>query len=270
MTEDDRLIGEDDLDGFIDGQLSERRAGEVARYLAANPQVAARVEQDRAARDDLRQRLAFIAEQPIPSRLRVAAIQARRRAVWMGRLRVAAACAGLVIAGGASGWEAHAYLEPPAVPQMRGLPVATADAISAHRVYSMETIHAVEVAAAQEAHLVQWLSRRIGQKLTVPDLNPQGFALMGGRLLPTGSASAAQFMYENRTGQRLTLYVRANAGDDTEFRFAQTGDIGAFSWNEEGLGFAMVGSISREALLGLAETVWRQLDPARPVPKPSL
>jgi hypothetical protein len=36
----------------------------------------------------------------------------------------------------------------------------------------------------QEAHLIQWLSKRLGRQLIAPDLTAGGFQLMGGRLLP--------------------------------------------------------------------------------------
>jgi anti-sigma factor RsiW len=36
------------------------------------------------------------------------------------------------------------------------------DAIAAHRTFSVETRHPVEVGAYEEAHLVQWLSKRLG------------------------------------------------------------------------------------------------------------
>ena len=72
------------------------------------------------------------------------------------------------------------------------------NAIAAHRIYVSERLHPVEVPAEQEAHLVQWLSRRVGKPLTAPNLKPQGYRLIGGRLLPAGGEAAALFMYENR------------------------------------------------------------------------
>jgi anti-sigma factor RsiW len=272
VTEDDRLIGEDDLDAYVDGRLSESRAGEVARYLACNPSVQARVAQDIAARDALRHRLAFIVEQPIPPRLRTGAIRARLRAVRMQRLYRAAACVGILVLGAASGWEARELLA--GSPGQRSIAAAINDAISAHRVFAVETVHPVEVAAAQQLHLMQWLSKRVGHELETPDLSTQGYTLMGGRLLPTRNASAAQFMYENGVGQRVTLYVRESTSEDRKFRestsedsefsFAQNGGINAYSWVEEGLGFALVGTIGRDALLGLAEVACHQLDPTWP------
>ena len=81
--------------------------------------------------------------------------------------------------------------------------IITADAISAYRTFSVEVRHPVEVDAAQEPHLVQWLSKRLGRRLVVPDLTAAGFRLMGGRLLPAEETSAAQFMYQDDKGQRL-------------------------------------------------------------------
>jgi anti-sigma factor RsiW len=125
----------------------------------------------------------------------------------------------------------------------------------------VETVHPVEVGAAQEAHLIQWLSRRVGHPLTVPDLAGQGYVLMGGRVLPAGKAAAAQFMYENGSGHRLTVYIRASGGGDTQFRFVDSQGIAAFSWIDQGLGFAIVGAMDRLQLLDIADTVYRQVDP---------
>ena len=40
----------------------------------------------------------------------------------------------------------------------------------AHAVYAPEVRHPVEVSAAQQEHLVQWLSKRLGRPLKIPDL----------------------------------------------------------------------------------------------------
>ena len=51
------------------------------------------------------------------------------------------------------------------------------DAMAAHVVYSPEVRHPVEVAAAEQQHLVQWLSKRLGTQLKAPVLQAQGFDL---------------------------------------------------------------------------------------------
>ena len=55
---------------------------------------------------------------------------------------------------------------------------------------------------------------------------------MGGRLLPDHGLPAAQFMYEDATGRRLTLYMRKETGlNNTSFRFHEQDGFGAFYWS---------------------------------------
>ena len=105
----------------------------------------------------------------------------------------------------------------------------------------------------QEAHLLQWLSKRLGRKLTAPDLSRFGYRLMGGRLLPGGSGAAAQLMYDDASGRRLTIYVRATEGTETAFRFQKEGEAATFAWIDQGFGFAVTATGTREELLPIAE-----------------
>ena len=89
-----------------------------------------------------------------------------------------------------------------------------------HVVYLLEHRHAVEVKAAEEKHLVDWLSKHLGHAVRAPGLTEAGFELAGGRMLPDAGWPAAQFMYEGGGGRRVTLYVRSGRPDtDTAFRF---------------------------------------------------
>jgi anti-sigma factor RsiW len=262
VSEDIHSVSEDELTEYVDERLPEARRATVEHFVEENPDVRACVAADRAARDVLRQRLNPIAQLPIPTRLRVDTILRRRRETFRRRMATAAASVTLLIGGIAVGWVAHDFA-PLARPfsQQAALAVTATDAISAHRIFVVETVHPVEVGAAQEKHLIQWLSRRVGHPLAVPDLAGQGYVLMGGRLLPAGNEAAAQFMYESSTGHRLTVYVRASGGSDTQFRFVESRGVSAFSWIDQGLGFAIVGAIERPQLLDIADTVYQQVDP---------
>ena len=71
-------------------------------------------------------------------------------------------------------------------------------------------------------------------------------------------------MYERGDGgpgNRLTLYVRADARADTAFRFADADGYSAFYWVDAGLGFALVAPMDRPALLAVAEAAHRQMTP---------
>jgi anti-sigma factor RsiW len=149
----------------------------------------------------------------------------------------------------------------------------------AYSVYQPEKRHPVEVAAAEQEHLVQWLSKRLGRPLKVPNLEAQGFALVGGRLLPGEAGARAQFMFQNQAAQRITLYLGAleksarpagNPGTQgakdaqdmqaTQFRFEADAPVPSFYWAEQGFGYALSGPVDRDTLMALANSVYAQLN----------
>jgi anti-sigma factor RsiW len=121
----------------------------------------------------------------------------------------------------------------------------------------------VEVDAAHEQHLMGWLSKRLGRKLTAPDLSRFGYRLIGGRLLPAGGNAAAQLMYENADKARLTLYVQAGPETETAFRFRQDDGASTFAWIDRGFGFAVTAHATRDALLPIAEAIYHDFDKAQ-------
>lgn len=256
-----RPIDDDDLHAFADDSLAPERAEAVARWLAEHDDDAARVRGWREQNEALHRLFDPVLDEPVPERLRLAA---RRRpagiAPWAARI---AASLLLLAVGAAGGW----MLRGTPAPVVAALP---AEALSAHVVFAAEVRHPVEVAASDQAHLVGWLSKRLGAPLEVPDLGAQGFALVGGRLLPASTGPAAQFMYEDGAGRRLTVYVRRGDsggdtafrftdGGDTAFRFAGDGEAQAFYWRDGGFGYALAGGLPREALTPIAHAVHRQL-----------
>ena len=223
----------------------------------------------RAQRDALRQLHVEVLEEPIPSSLLTAAemVAARQdqHARWM---RWSGIAAGLLVAFG-FGWLAS--LEWTTQRQALARPPDTQEfvhaAAVAHAVYAPEKRHPVDVAAIEEQHLVQWLSKRLDKPLKVPDLSAQGYALVGGRLLPGSQGARAQFMFEREDGERLTLYIGSlniNAANDppsgaSAFRYSDEGPVPSFYWVDQGFGYALAGKLPREVLLKLAGVVYRQL-----------
>lgn len=259
---DERPVGEDDLQAFVDGRLAPRRLDIVKAYLEANPAVAAQAAQEVEQREALRARLAFKVREPIPSRLRVANLARRRSPSIVRPSALAAAAASLVIGLGVGGMGGAWWARGQAPRAAQEVSLA-GDAIAAHRIYVGERLHPVEVAADQEAHLVQWLSRRLGKPLAAPDLTPHGYRLMGGRLLPAGGEPAALFMYEDERGGRLTLYARSSGAEErTAFRFEAQGEVAAFSWIDRGLSYAVSARAERAQLLAIAEAIYRQAEGA--------
>jgi anti-sigma factor RsiW len=257
-------VGEDELHARLDGQLPTERIAAVDFHLAEHPEDHQRWSEYAAQRQALRKAFAISPAEPIPARLQVARLLAARR---RRRERWAALAAGiaLFVVGAAAGWSAHNWTAQLFATRPSGTAavarMVTADAISAYRTFSVEVRHPVEVDVGHEAHLVQWLSKRLGRPLVVPDLTAAGFQLMGGRLLPAEDGPAAQFMYQNGKGDRLTLYLRSGIGGDTAFRYQKDAGIGAFYWSDQGFGYAIAAKADRDTLLRIAELVYRQISP---------
>jgi anti-sigma factor RsiW len=247
-------ITEIELQAYVDGRLSPARQAEVEAYLAEHAEARARVAAYCWQNEALHAQFDAVLDEPVPARL---AQRTQRRPRPL--LRWAAVLASFVI-GGAVGWTVHGIGGAGRPAPMR---IFAHEAAQAYLVYAPEVRHPVEVGANQEAHLVAWLSKRLGVKLTVPDLQAVGYHLMGGRLLPGNKGPVAQFMYQDADGQRLTLYV-SNGSQyrrETAFRFMRQGNVRVFYWIDERCGYALSGEISREQLLRVATAIYHQINP---------
>lgn len=247
-------VTEEELHAYADGRMGPARRSEVEAWLAAHPEMRQPVTEWRIQNDRLHAGYDPVLDEPVPSRL----IEAAHRPSRLPPLRAAAVVAWLAI-GGIAGFVMRGHAPQPAQP-MTALP---RQAAVAHAVYSPEVRHPVEVGAAEENHLVAWLSKRLGADLKPPHLSALGYELVGGRLLPGETGPVAQFMYQDGHGQRLTLYVRTDGQDnrETAFRFAQEGKIGVFYWLDGQFGYALSGEVEKPELLRVATAVYKQLNP---------
>lgn len=263
MTGESGPVEEGDLHARIDGRLPPERSEAVEAHLATDAGLAQKWAQHAEQREGLRAAFGARSAEPIPPRLRVAALLAQRRSRRQRHLTAIAAAVLLFLLGGTGGWIAREIW--PGLTSSASAVLARAvfdDAIAAHRTFSVETRHPVEVGANEEAHLVQWLSKRIGHRVIAPDLGTLGFRLMGGRLLPTDSRPAAWFMYEDGKGTRLSCYfLSTDAGRQTEFKYREEKGIGAFYWVEDGLAYAITANADRGLLLKVADIVYQQNAP---------
>jgi anti-sigma factor RsiW len=252
---------DEQLSAWLDGELNPPdRAAEraaVEAWLRDHPEEAARVRLWAADAEALRIRLAPMLDEAVPEALRTAV---SRRPLNPSRWALAAAAAGLLLAGGAVGgglvwqWQQQAMQLAAA----RAPAGWVQRAAAAHAVYVPEPRHAVEV-KAQEEHLARWLTRRIDVPVKLFDLHEQGFELVGGRLLPDGSGKGAQLMYQDAQGLRVTVYLRKpEVGTPAAFRYERQGDLGLFYWVESGAGYALVGALPKDQLLTLARAIYAQ------------
>lgn len=204
-----------------------------------------------------------VLHEPVPGHW----LRAGRKPRWRGAAMATAwTLVGLVV-GVLGGWQLHQWRAPASsAARVDGsVPIFVKRAAIAHATYSPEVRHPVEVGADQEAHLVAWLSKRLGAPLRAPHLESVGYSLIGGRLLPGEPGSpVAHFMYQCKQGTRVTLYVRANVANnrDTAFLYSTEGPVKVFYWIDRKLGYAVSSAdIDKETLLKVAQAAYQQLNP---------
>ena len=254
------------LSAFVDGELPPVEHAAIEAQLPQQPQAVAKVAAWRAQKAALRalcgapqrnehnehdERSGSAGQSTAD---KPAFIVVRRPTAWWQRVGLAAcwlaAGAGLALAlgplaprltGGA--WNGLGGSQPPSFAERADV---------AYAVYTPERRHPVEVAANEEEHLISWLSKRLNRPLSVPSLQEYGYSLVGGRLLPGEAGPAAQFMYENASGARLTLYITGISRDETAFRLFRDGNRRTFYWISDRMGYALSGPIAEGKLRSIA------------------
>jgi anti-sigma factor RsiW len=249
------------LGAFVDGELPHDTHAAMHARLDTDEQAADRVDAYRAQKAAL-QALSHAGDDAAAP----AWLVLRRRDPWWQRAGIAAAWA----VAGAGFTVAAASMLPHWLPQgsaQDGTQVASAmntatdgenfarRADVAYAVYSPEVRHPVEVGAADEAHLVAWLSKRLGRPLSIPPLGEYGYTLVGGRLLPGAAGPAAQFMYQNAAGERLTLYVSDSGRERDAVHLLRDGSRRTFYWSTDRMGYALSGPDSEGRLRKIAYEV---------------
>lgn len=253
------------LSAFVDGELPAAELAAVREQIAADPAAARRVA-DYGAQKAALQALCAGLDEDTPAA--PAAFVLRERTPWWWRAGMAAAWivvgAGLTLAATTfwPRWGAAGSAQQMSA-DLGGL-ARRADV--AYAVYSPEQRHPVEVSAADETHLVTWLSRRLDQRITIPSLHEYGYELVGGRLLPGDAGPAAQFMYENNAGERLTLYMSAaphaaarSGAHSAALRLLRDGDRSTIYWRLDQMGYALSGPQTEGRLREIAFDVCSDL-----------
>ncbi len=207
---------------------------------------------DENLRKVLHARFDSVLEEPIPARMH---FQGPR---WTEYARAAI----FVVIGVAIGLAIPLARETVPLAGLGSVNALPARAARAHLVYASEVRHPVEVTAADQDHLVKWLSKRLNTALRVPVLSSEGYELLGGRLLPGVDGPVAQFMYQEPSGKRLTVYVTGKTHKDpiTAFRFMQSGNVSVFYWVDADCGYAISGEIGRPELNRVANVIYKQLE----------
>jgi anti-sigma factor RsiW len=259
-TDRQPAMTDDLLHGYADGRLDPAAAAEVEAWLETHPEAANEIAGWRRQNGELHALLDAVAAEPIPARLDVRAMAHgaadRRRRIF----GMAAAAMLVLMVGAGAGWAGRTFLlgQPPVSARLM------AGALAAHDFYAHQSRHVVEMDGSDRAQLTAWLSRGIGRNIVTPNLAAQGFALVGGRLLPPPAGNAvgpaAQLIYQNATAQRVTLYITAapTTPGPAAASESQRG-VEAYYWADRKITCTVVGDLPEPEMDAVARSAAEQL-----------
>lgn len=237
-------ITDADLHAYVDGLLEEKRRPAVEAYIASRSELSEKVAAYQQQNQLLHDLFDPVIEEPIPARFKTRPGASNWK--WMRY----AAMLGWLILGGMIGWGM----------QGRTSTLSAANdfpqwAAVAHAVYSVEEKRPVEV--TDEQAMVNWMTKRMQVKVTVPHLDELGYALIGGRLLPGQDGPACQMMYQDNQGRRITIYMTRSTkkAEPQPIKTTQQNTIQVAYWQDGTLDFAVSGSVDSSELVRVAEAV---------------
>jgi anti-sigma factor RsiW len=166
----------------------------------------------------------------------VDALAGRRQ--WLPRGAAIAAGIALLLTGAVAGWVVRGEVplagEDAAQVAQATPPIDTQvlmdRATQAHVVSADEDLRLAKTGGADD--MGQYLSTRMGEQVRVPQLASLGYRLVGSRVLPDPDGPAAQFVFEEAGGERVTLYVRSEAASGVDITYALADDLSMFYWND--------------------------------------
>jgi anti-sigma factor RsiW len=251
----ERKITEADFVAYADERLDQAGRALVETWLAEHPEDRKMVEAWRRQTAGLRAALDPTLTEPLPAAMTgTLSRPAPRRRAWLEPALAASLALAIGLGSGLflgqSGW---------INPQGDRADIIARAGYRAHKIYTAEVRHPVEVPAEDKDHLVSWLSKRVGEPVKAPDLSAEGLHLLGGRLVPVEGDPGAQMMYEAANGDRYTLFVtKADGAPPTSFHFEEWGAIGCYYWIDGNLGYALNGPKDKAKLMSIATKIYEQ------------
>lgn len=253
---DQKSVNDTELHAYLDGQLDASQRSEVEADLGHDDLSREKLEAYQEINQALHRMYDPVLDEAIPKRL--LSMPVKRTGY-----QAIAASVFFFLFGTLFGWQTQLNLAG------FSKPVATETdmnlvqpAAFAHSVYAVEVAHPVEVSAEQHQHLNKWLSKRLKTTLTAPDLTQSGYKLIGGRLLPsTEERMAAQYMYEDTGGNRVTLYVRhGDWGRDSQaISYIEEKGYSMFYWTDSDMGYVLTSGLDKKPQQDLAREVYKQM-----------
>ncbi|MDR3536509.1 MAG: anti-sigma factor [Acetobacteraceae bacterium] len=233
---------------LADGELSLTRRWMVSRHLARCPDCAAQLEDLQTMRTAMRTNLPFHQAPPdlaarignvLPREMPPVPIGRGSRLTLAGRTF---AFAGSTFAGALAG-VALTFL----VMNGRADDAMTQAVLNSH-VRSMMADHLTDVLTEDRHTVKPWLSARLDVSPPVPDLAPEGFPLVGGRLDYIDGHRAAAVVYR-RDKHVINLFAWAAPNTaDAGFRQEARQGFNLMTWRHDGVAYCAISDLEADQL----------------------
>jgi len=242
---------ERDLHAYVDHQLSAADRRVLDAWLANHPEAAAQVRAWQQDAQQLRAALGGALQQQANPALDPAFIRQRLKRQSRRHLASAAVLLIAVGIGGFSGWQAREMT------LVRASVLPMTDALQAYRLIAQQGILPADYKVDTDGDMQRWLDRYFTQASRLPDLRSAGFEPVSGRLLSTDEGPAAMVMYEDRSGHKVSFYVRPPGPKNTFLpRGSRSdGDLQADYWSGGGYNYAMVSPTDSPAAQQLKQSM---------------
>jgi anti-sigma factor RsiW len=267
-----RRFDDETLVAFVDGELDDAAAAEVARAVESDAELAARVDMFRTSSVMVRAAFADVIYEPVPDRLLAAArgpvaaadnvVPFRKRSPvgrWIA-LPLAASVAALMIGAGAGYWAGRSPVAPP--PTELAASSGLVDNLAGY--YDLYTVTGGEpeqmafadMRTDERDGLQSWLTSRLDRETKVPDLSTFGYNLRGGRIVISEGRPAGQIIYENPADKRpIAIYVGTTTKRDAQLTLDQRKDVNVAYWRREGRTIAVFGKSDKTVIRDIAAKV---------------
>lgn len=242
MTRPVDPVSDDDLQAYVDDQLSVARRIDVEAYLSRQPEAASRVMADLRIRDELRLALADPARSVLAAPSRLATAEAARRLErglsrqkWFGRMRAAAVVALLVGAG----WLANAQFGHFGVSRVvaSDLPPAyVEDAVRAHRTALVRA----GMASQHMANRYDAAEIRAATAIIMPAL-PDDWKVQDVQVFPSAFGPSVEMAVTTEDFGTVSLFaVRPGGFDVVPATTLPSGDFSTAYWQVGEVAYALV------------------------------
>jgi anti-sigma factor RsiW len=253
MTENP-VLDDTDLHAFIDGELDEARAADVAALVDADPALAARVAAFRSDKDLIARAYGGLIDRPLPQEWidQVKSGGRVRRSGWQpaGRYMrgIAAMAAALVILLG--GWLVY---RTAVIPQDEPI---VAEALAAR---DEALVPQTVVSDASPAERNEMLASSLAMNVKAPDLSRMGYRLAAMRVYDgVAGAKAVELSYRDRSDRLFTLYLRHPSSPPRVDLLNRDG-MRICIWQDDVIGAVMVGRMSAGEMARLASLAYAGL-----------